>query len=174
MGLQELLDRARFTETPDDTTPLDVAVPDDASAIDDILPPDPKPGKAKRSRAPRPPRPMPTKATAAQKRQVEDAIEMMLSLLGGGLSFRDQVCGPAITEQAKAVAKAASPIICRNPAWLAWFVGGTGFLDAMALLTACWPIGSTIWAHHVTGSLGHDHDGEDGRVDYTAYPAPSL
>lgn len=173
MGLQDILDRARFTETPDDSAPLAVDIPDDASAIDDILPADPKPGKARKTRV-RPPRTMPGKATAAQKRQVEDAIEMMLSLLGGGLSFRDEICGPAITGQAKAVAKAASPIICRNPAMLAWFVGGTGFLDAMALITACWPIGQTIWQHHVTHGIGHDEDGEGQGVDYSAYAAPAL
>lgn len=174
MDLQELLGRARSGGHDDTSDMPDLQIPDDASSLDDTLPPDPKPGKAKRQplRAPRTGAP---KATAGQRRQVEDSLMMMMQLLGGGLSFRDQVCGPAINENAANIAKAASPIICRNPAMLAWFVGGTGIMDLMALCIALQPVAMTIGRHHITHSIGHDHGQEEvGPVDYSAYGAPAI
>lgn len=171
MGIHDLLDRARATDDPAADA---VTVPDDASELvpDDVLPPDPKPGKrTARSRAPRPT--STAKATGAQKKQVEDSIQLLLTLVGGGISMRDRVCGPAITGQAEAVAKAATPIICRNPAMLAWFTGGAGFMDIIGLLMAFQPIVGTAWSHHVTKSTTHDGH-EEVPVDYSAFAAPTI
>lgn len=173
MGIHDLLDRARATTDPDQP---EVTIPDDASELvpDDVLPADPKPGKRSRARLPRPATST-TKTTAAQKKQVEDSLLLLMTVIGGGISLRDRVCGPAITEQAGAVAKAAVPIICRNPALLAWFVGGAGFMDFFALLVALQPVLGTAWSHHVTKTptAAHDHEGV-APVDYSAYAAPSI
>lgn len=174
MGIHDLLDRARAT---DDPAPPAVTVPDDASELvpDDVLPPDPKPGKRTgRTRTRRPA--TTTKATTAQRKQVEDALLLLMTVIGGGVSLRDRVCGPAITGQAEAVAKAAAPIVCRNPAMLAWFVGGAGFMDFFAVVVALQPIIGTAWSHHVTKGGGHQgHEGHEGvPVDYSAYTAPGI
>lgn len=177
MGLVDLLDRAfstdsdeeDITDTPD--TGAGVQVPDDASELDDVLPPDPKPKKPARTRTPRT---AAAKVTAAQKRQVEDALVLLMKILGGGISFRDQVCGPALVDSSADIAKAAAPLIARNPVWLAWFTGGTGFLDLLALATALQPVAAAIWGHHVTHRLGHDDGDGGGPVDYSGYNAPSL
>jgi hypothetical protein len=175
VGIHDLLDRARATDDP--AAPA-VTVPDDASELvpDDVLPPDPKPGKrTARARAPRPAASA-TKATSAQRKQVEDSVQLLLTLVGGGISMRDRVCGPAISAQAEAVAKAATPIICRNPAMLVWFTGGAGLMDVIGLLMAFQPVIATVWSHHVTKSTVHDgHQGHEGvPVDYSAFAAPSI
>lgn len=172
MGINDLLDRARSTGEADATN---VTVPDDASELvpDDALPPDPKPGK--RTSRVRVPRPTTTssKATTGQKKQVEDALLLLMTVIGGGISLRDRVCGPAISNQASAVAKAATPIICRNPAMLAWFTGGAGFMDFFALIVALQPVIGTAWSHHVTKQVSHDGH-EEVQVDYSAFSAPTV
>ena len=170
MGIQDLLDRARGAE---DSSDPDLRVPDDASELDeDLLPPDPKP--TKRARAPRSSGSTPAKVTVGQRRQVEDALMLLMSVIGGGISMRDRVCGPALTENSSAVAKAAVPIICRNPALLAWFSGGAGFMDFFALLVALQPVVGTIWSHHITHTLGDAHGEEGDGDDYSAFSAPAI
>ena len=173
MGIHDLIDRVRsgdeITDIPDDLSGLDDA--EGLAPEDDSLPPDPKPGK-RRARAPRPAAAL--KATAAQKRQVEDALVLMQTLLGGGLALRDPICGGAITTSAEQVARSAVPIICRNPTWLAWFTGGTGFLDVVGLLIALRVPVATAWGHHVSHTIGHSHEGEAEPVDYSAFTAPSI
>ncbi len=180
MAMTDLLDRVRSTGgTPDrDPESADLLVPDDASELDDSLPPDPKPGKrTARRRIPRPAA-APAKATAVQKRQIEDSLVLLMTVIGGGISLRDRVCGPAITSNAQQVARAAVPIIARNPALMAWFCGGAGFMDIFGLIVALQPVIGTAWGHHVTKSTGHDgHDhgsGEGVPVDYSAFTAPVL
>jgi hypothetical protein len=172
MGISDLLDRARLVMMPDEESLP--PVPDDASSLledEDVLPPDPKPGKPRRAKSTR--AGAWGKATAAQKRQVADALFLIQSIIGGGLQLRDPVCGGAILENAQNVADKAVPIICRNPAWLRWFTESTGFLDVIALLVALQPVGATIWRHHVTHTVSHEEGGESA-VDYSAYAVPSL
>lgn len=109
------------------------------------------------------------KTTAGQKRQIQDAVELMLLTFGGGVTFRDAHCGGAITENASNIAAKATPLISRNPAWVEWFCGSTGFLDVMGLLIALRPVGASIWGHHVTHSV------ETGaQLDLSRFTAPDL
>lgn len=173
MDIAELLGRGKG-ETDSDL-PEDAAMPDDPFADDaddqsepldgDLLEPDPKPKRNKKiaKSAGRP-------ATIKQKKTIEDAVSLLLTTLGGGIAFRDQHCGGAITDHADNIAAKLVPIIARNPAWVEWFCGSTGFLDVMGLLIALRPVASTMWGHHVTHTVGEGAIA----VDYSKYAAPDL
>jgi hypothetical protein len=176
LDISGILERARLADPPSDVPvsdiPDDVSSLDGASGFDDTLPPDPKPGKVRRTKG-RVSRPAaPVKATAAQKRQVADALVLLQSLLGGGIQLRDPVCGGAIVTNAEKVAEKAVPIICRNPLWLEWFTGSAGFLDVLGLAMALRPVLTTVWGHHISHTISTEEDGEP--VDYSGYSAPSI
>lgn len=138
--------------------------------LTDLLEPDPKPVRIKTQAAPVRPRKAPTKAV---QQEVADALTMLITLPAGMLSLRDPICGGAILENVEPVVARLVPIICRNPAMLGWFTGGSGYLDFMALAAALAPIASTVWSHHVTKSIGHDHD-EYEQSDFSNYAAPTF
>lgn len=126
-----------------------------------------KPGRATSAAA---------KATAAQKRAVADALEMMITLPAGAVAFKDPVCGPALLEHCDNIVKKLTPIVCRNPAMVAWFTSGAGYLDWLGLATALWPVASTVWGHHVTRSHDQEEDygHSGGEPDFSHYTAPTL
>lgn len=150
-------------------------VPDDASELieeadDDLLPPDPKPirkGPTKR-------RQPTTKATAAQRRTVQDALVLMITIPAGILQIRDPLCAAAMLDNAENIAAKAMPLIARSPAALAWFLGsGAPWMDWLGLALALQPVAQTIWSHHVTKTL--DHDAEEGYgADFSQYSAPAF
>ena len=144
-------------------------VPDDISALDDVLPPDP-PAARRTAKASRKPAAKPTRAV---QNQVADALTMMITRPAGVLAFRDPICGSAILDQADEVVAKLVPIVCRNPAMLRWFTEGAGYMDFMALAAAVFPIARTIWAHHVTHSIGMEEDQDDGE-DFNRYVAPGF
>lgn len=177
MNIADMLGRSSTDNDAD--LPEDMEVPDYPPADDadipsgnvdsDILSPDPAPKrdgrKARRGSA------VPAKkATAAQRKAIEDACSMMLLTLGGGISFRDAHCGGLVTEHADNVAAKMVPIIARNPQWVEWFTGTSGWLDVMGLLIALRPIGAGFWAHHVSHTVGEGV----AQVDYSQFTAPDL
>lgn len=179
VGITELLERAKLAGDADDRAPQtpqdtdDVVIPDDASALDDLLEPDPKPKKRGSSKIRIGGNPAAkSRVTVAQRKQVTEALELMQMMLGGALSFRDPHCGGAILKQAHEIAEKATPLICRNPAWVAWFTGSAGFLDVLGLIMAIQPVASAVWGHHVTGTIGRE-EGEHVS-DYSQFTAPSL
>lgn len=145
-------------------------VPDDLSGLDemDLLPPDP-PAARRTAKSPRKAAAKPTKAVQTQ---VADALTMMITLPAGVLAFRDPLCGDAVLEQADEVVAKLVPIVCRNPAMLRWFTEGAGYMDFFALATALFPIARTVWAHHVTHSIGMEED--EGAEDFNRYVAPGF
>jgi hypothetical protein len=158
----------------------DLDVPDDASELlddedGDELPDDPKPAR-KTSRAKIPGSQV--KATPTERRQVKDALSLLIKGPAAAVSFKDPVCGGAAMQQADQVIKALVPIVCRNPTWLAWFTAANApWLDILGLITALWPVASTVWGHHFARGR-HEH-GDDqapggGPVDLSAYAAPSF
>jgi hypothetical protein len=173
MDIAELLGRGK--SNTDSDLPEDLEVPDypptddsdsaSRSLDEDALEPDPAPRRGKKIT-----RTAVRKVTATQKRQIEDAVSLLLTTLGAGISFRDQHCGPALTEHADNIADKLVPIIARNPKWVEWFCGSTGFLDAMGLVIAFRPLLTTVWAHHVTHTVGEGAIA----VDYSQYRAPDL
>lgn len=150
--------------------PSDEASPEELPETPvDVLEPDPKP--AKRQSKSRSAATSAHKATAAEKRQIKDALTLMQLTLGGGLQFRDPHCGGLILENAENIADKAVPIIARNPRWVEWFCGSAGWLDVMGLLIALRPVLAGVWGHHVTGSVGGE-SGDD--TDFSAFEAPDL
>jgi hypothetical protein len=166
-GLGERLNGARGVS--EDTAADQGAPPEDPG---DLLPPDPKPGRKARSAGRV--RPSAPKATVTQKRTVADALTMMITMPAGIVSLRDPVCGNAVLDQAEAIVDRLVPIVCRNPAMLAWFTEGAAYMDWIALTGALAPVVKTIWSHHVTKSLEHEEGtgGEHDQVDFNAYTAP--
>lgn len=178
-GLADLL-----RSTPDE----DSDVPDDLSGLTgadgpepaegDQLAPDPQPSRRARkgrrsSRAAAAPA---AAATKADRDQVRDALTMLYTLPAWGLQLRDQHCGGALMEQRDAIIKSLVPIVCRNPAMLAFFTSANApWMDYLALGQALAPVAKTIWSHHVTHTVG-DADGMPGEVpvDLTAYSAPRF
>lgn len=147
-------------------------VPDDLSGLDesDLLPADPPAAR----RTAKTPRKVPAKPTKAVQNQVADALTMMITLPAGVLAFRDPICGGAVLEQADEVVAKLVPIVCRNPAMLRWFTEGAGYLDFFALATAVFPIARTVWAHHVTHSIGTEGEDADAGEDFSRYTAPGF
>lgn len=169
MAVSDIISKLSFSDEGDSTTELRFSVPDDASAIDgegDSLTPDPKPS---RRRAPKSVASTAAKANAAQKKQVRDALLLLLTPATGFLAMRDPHCGGAAFAQREEIVAAMVPIVCRNPNMLRWFTAADApWLDYLALLTALQPVGAAFWQHHVKKTIGHD-GGE--AVDYSAYTA---
>lgn len=171
MAISDLMERlagnSDMSGTPDD---VQVTAPDDLSGLDgvrgdDALTPDPRPGRRK-TKAPSLVSGGPGKANAAQKKQVHDALLLLLTPATGFLAMRDPHCGGAAFAQREEIAKAMVPIICRNASMLRWFTASNApWLDYLALLTALQPIGTAVWQHHVKkvdpygGEPQHDYSG---------------
>lgn len=173
MAIGDLLRGAQSAPAGDDPERADQA-PD---TVDDALPEDPKPTRRRaRSSSSRVSQPS-ARVTVAQRKAVHDALEMMIVLPAGIAELRDPYCGAALSAQADAIVERLTPIVCRNAAMLAWFTEGAGYLDWLGLATAIWPVVTTVWAHHVTHSIGQEGDehGEHAGVDdFSQYAAPAF
>jgi hypothetical protein len=161
-------------------------VPDDPSGLTgddgpgpadpDQLAPDPQPSRRSR-KGRRSGRAAGTggRATKADQDQVRDALTMLYSLPAWGLRLRDPHCGGALMEQRDDIVKALTPIVCRNPAMLAFFTAANApWMDYLALFQALMPVGQMFWSHHVTHTVGAQESGEVPPVDLSAYSAPRF
>ena len=175
MAMGDLLARAR------DAVMVDAEEPDESDtpeAAGDELPADPAPsrrGKAGRtSNAGRGSQPA-NRVTAAQRRAVHDALDMLITIPAAGLALRDPLCGGAVLDNVADVVDRLTPIVCRNPNMLAFFTESTGYLEWLMLAKAVGPIVKVMWSHHVTHTIGHgegDDDASAAPVDISAYHAP--
>lgn len=183
MPIQDFLngvkDRVSVVEPepePADALPAEEPDPFDAivAEMGDPVAEDPKPGRRSsgRTRAAS----AAAKVTAAQKRAVSDALEMMITLPAGVVALKDPVCGGAVLEHCDNIVKKLTPIVCRNPAMVEWFTTGAGYLDWFGLATALSPVVMTVWSHHVTGPRDQEgaHGHPAGEPDFSHYTAPSL
>jgi hypothetical protein len=155
-------------------------VPDDASSIDagagDELPADPAPSRSSRRGRSRGSRASRTaqKATHAEQNQVRDALAMLLTVPAWALQMKDPHCGGAVMDNRDEIIKSMVPIVCRNPAMLAFFTAANApWMDYLALATALRPVISTIWGHHVSHIIGQASPEQDGGglVDLSRYTA---
>jgi hypothetical protein len=180
-GLSDLLrsGAAEDVDVPDDASELSgLGAGDGAPAPDaDSLEPDPQPSRRQR-KGRRPGRAAAQKASKADQDQVRDALTMLYTLPAWGLRLRDPHCGGALQDQRDDIVKALVPIVCRNPGMLAFFTAANApWMDYLALFQALMPVGQTIWAHHVTHTIGHDGEQDGGGVngvDLSAYSAPRF
>lgn len=171
--LAERLGLSRPGPDPGDDDLVDV--PDDASELlgdgrdDDALPEDPKPARKKgRLRMPE----GTVKATAAEKRQVKDALGLLIKVPAGIWEMKDPHCGGALKDQADDIIKSALPMICRHPGALRFFTSANApWLDILGLMMAFAPVASTVYGHHVKHTIGEE-GGPD--VDLSAYAAPTF
>lgn len=168
MAISDLITniKTHISEAPE---PESVEIPDDISELDDVLPPDPAP--ARRTKPTKTTKPAPAKVTAGTKRQVTDAVKILLLFPAGAWALRDERCGGTALSIVDDVTTAAVPIICRNPKALAFFTEGTAWLEWLALFSALSPLARDVWAHHIAGTVGDDQ-AED--VDYAQYAAPTI
>lgn len=157
-------------QAPTESDPFDEIV----STFGDSAPvEDPKP--ARRS-SPRQRGAGAAKATAAQKKAVSDALQMMIMLPAGMVAMKDPICGGAALEHCDNIVKKLTPIVCRNPAMVEWFTTGAGYLDWFGLASALAPLFMTVWSHHVTRPQDQEgsHAHPAGEPDFSHYTAPSL
>jgi hypothetical protein len=173
-GAADLMERLGFSR-PADQDDLADQVPDDARELaddvddDDQLPPDPKPAR-KRTKVAFPE--TQTKVSAAEKRQVKDALGLIIGVPAGLWAMRDPYCGGALKEQTDAIIKAALPMICRHPGALRFFTSANApWLDLFGLMTALAPVAAAVYGHHVTHTVGQEEEASD--ADLSAYTAPS-
>ncbi len=161
----------------------DMQVPDDASTLtggagegpepEDGLAPDPRPSRrTKRNRRAPAAR---ARVGKAESDQVRDALTMLYTLPAWGAKLKDPHCGGALLDQRDDIVKALVPIVCRNPAMLAFFTAANApWMDYLALAQALLPVGQTIWAHHVTHTVGATEDAGEVPVDLSHYSAPRF
>lgn len=162
-------------QLPEDTPDRGGAGEHGAGPIDE-LPPDPQPsrrtakGRRRTARAA-----SPRKASKAEQDQVRDALTMLYTLPAWGLQLRDAHCGGALMDQRDAIIDALTPIVCRNPAMLAFFTAANApWMDYLALFQALLPVGQAVWGHHVTRTVGRDESAGGVPVDLSAYAAPAF
>lgn len=177
MATFDLLDRLGLSSepTPEDAEDDLPDIPDDVSELDDAdeLPEDPKPSRKKKAPFSLPSS-APGRATPTERRQVKDALSLLIKAPAGVISMRDPYCGGALGDQADAIVKAMVPIVCRNPAMLRWFTSANApWLDILALITAFAPVVTTIYGHHVKHTIGGE-EAAHGGPDLSAYIAPSV
>jgi hypothetical protein len=176
--LNGVKDRVHVAEDPPPAPA--VPEPDDLDALEGLfdLGPDPvaeDPKPARRASKGRGGAQAAARVTAAQKRAVADALEMMITLPAGIVAMKDPVCGGAVLEHCDNVVKKLTPIVCRNPGLVEWFTTGAGYMDWFGLLMALYPIGATVLAHHVVRPQGQEEsDAHAGAPDFSQYRAPSL
>lgn len=106
---------------------------------------------------------------AAVRRDIVAKLRFALGMPGEIWKIRDPVCGGAFVEQTPAMAEAWADFVIDSPDLLDWFTGpGGGFMKAIKIGTATWPVAEAVVRHHV---IGHGH-GE--REHQAAGPGPDL
>lgn len=114
------------------------------------------------------------KASGAQRKQVGDSLEFMLTLLTGTLAMKDPHCGGAAFAQREEITKALIPLVCKNPTLLRWFTATDApFMDFMALFLALKPVGQAVWQHHVAKAPVNPQGVNQPR-DLSGYAAPAF
>lgn len=176
-GVRERVTVTEETLPPDVLADLEQGARAEIEAADaelDGITADPAPAhKSRKTRAKPGPKP---KATATQKKDVTDALTMMIEMPAAVLSFKDPVCAGAVLSQSDEVIKKLVPIVCRNPRLLEWFTTGAGYMDWFGLATALFPIVKTVWQHHVAKPHDHQEGGQyaGNPPDFSHYTAPDL
>lgn len=108
--------------------------------------------------------------SASARSDIQAKISFGLELPGRLWEARDPVCGGAFVEQRPEIAEALTEIVCQSADLVEWFTStGGGFMLALNLGAACWPVVVTVMAHHVYHSLEAPEPAQ--RPDMSAYAA---
>lgn len=109
---------------------------------------------------------------AAVRRDIEAKLRFALGLPGEIWRIRDPLCGGTFVEQTPQMAAAWAEFIIDSPDLLDWFTGpGGGFMKAIKIGTATWPVAEAVVRHHV---IGHGHGKRDDQAagpDLSRYAA---
>lgn len=178
MAIAELIEKAKGSLTSadephyhdTDEPEMSFDIPDDVSGLE-ALEPDPKPKRiATRRTGSR----TAQKITAAQRRQVTDNLEMLAGILCLGWSFRDDICPAVLSEHQSKIIDKMVPLIARSPSAMEWLVGKeANFLDWVAFAHAVAPVAKTWGRHHITHSIGNDHEEKEDHDHGGAYDYPA-
>ena len=115
-----------------------------------------------------------TRITAAQKRDIRAKVEFILTPSAAMIGNVDPFCGPVFVQQAPEIAQALTDIICDSPDLVRWFTGAGsagGYMKYLTLVMACLPVGTVVFAHHVTHSIGEPAP-DTVPEDWSQYNAP--
>lgn len=108
--------------------------------------------------------------SASARSDIQAKISFGLELPGRLWEARDPVCGGAFVAQRPEIAEALTEIVCQSADLVEWFTStGGGFMLALNLGAACWPVVVTVMAHHVYHSLEEPEPAQ--RPDMSAYAA---
>ncbi len=150
----------------------DVELPDEP-----VIQPDPKPAhRTRRGRTKAAPMAAPTSKAdkAALEQKIRDNLSMMIGMPAATWAMRDPHCGGTLFAQSDAIIDALVPIIMRNPSMLKWFTSaGGGFMDYLTLATAIWPVGKTVYSHHVK-KVDPSNAGSGVNLDLSGFAAPGF
>jgi hypothetical protein len=114
------------------------------------------------------------RVTAAEKRDIRAKVEFILAPSAVMIGNVDPFCGPVFTRQAPEIAQALTDIICDSPDLVRWFTGAGsagGYMKYLTLVMACLPVGTVVFAHHVTHSIGEPPP-DTVPEDWSQYNAP--
>jgi hypothetical protein len=159
--MASLLDRIKGVEVGPENGP---EVPDTVPAEWAGLTPDPEPGDAPPTKAPKAPIKV-TPVGPALKKRIAAEIEMYIEFAAMPILLRDPVCGGAIHEQAEPIAAAITQILAKYPEIAHKFLATGAVGDWIKLAVALQPVGKIVWEHHVT-KAGQD---EGVPVDLTNF-----
>lgn len=102
------------------------------------------------------------RVTPALRNKIAAEIEMYADFMALPLVMRDPVCGQALADQAKPIAKAIAKILSRYPDLAHKFVASGAIGDWLALGMAVMPVGKAIYAHHIAPQPQEEHRHDDG------------
>lgn len=137
------------------------------------LPPDPAPAP-RRTGGLSLPEVAVTKVTPALKNRISAELEAYIEMAALPLVMRDPVCGAALHEQAKPMAKAIAQILSRYPEVASKFMASGVLGDWLKLAMATAPVLKAIYGHHVAAApLETNSDASDLPPDFDPFRAGS-
>ena len=106
----------------------------------------------------------------AVRKDIRAKVAFAGKLIATGWEVSDPICGGAFQEDVPGLADAFTDIICDSPDLVAWFTSGGNYMKWLSLGAALERTGVAVWRHHVTHSVGAEHE-SGPRFDPQQYPA---
>lgn len=135
-------------------------IPAEPSVWADIDP-DPAPAAPRKSGGLSLPEVAVARVTPALKNRIAGEIEAYIEMAAIPLVMRDPVCGGALHEQAKPMAKAIAQILSRYPELASKFMATGVFGDWIKLVMVTAPVLRVVYSHHSgPQETPHDHNAD--------------
>jgi hypothetical protein len=179
----------RRVNTPQNRNPWTVVTPDNAESIPaDVkqnafweigedgqfsiqdaaqqIPNDPDPWGDKEQKI----TPFDIKITASVKRDIEGKLAFMMGMSANLWQMVDPTCGTALLQNTPNICKALVPIMCQSQDVVRWFQKAGNFSMYLNLVMAVFPVLSTIYAHHLSRTIGHGGQSVNGHSANSTIP----